>query len=79
MLISTIARETSTLLDSSAIFSRMNESVLFYVNGRAAEPWARVNAPPTQDDDQQQRNCDDEPSEHKLSLRAVTRFRGENG
>jgi hypothetical protein len=64
-------RRTFRPLDSSAVVPRMNESVLFYVNCAAAEPWARVNAPPTQHDDQQQRDSDNEPSKHEASLRAV--------
>jgi hypothetical protein len=58
-------------LDPAAVVSRMCEPLLLHVNS-VAEPWARVRAPPTQDDDQQQRDSDNEPSTHKTSLRPVT-------
>jgi hypothetical protein len=55
-------------LDPSAVVSRMNEPVLLNVNSVTAEPWARVNAPPAQHDDQQQRDSDNEPANHETSL-----------
>jgi hypothetical protein len=63
----------ASLLDPPAVVSRMDEPLLLDVDSGTAEPWPRVNAPPAQHDHQQQRDSDNEPSEHQTSLRAGPR------
>ena len=43
----------------------MDEPLLLKVHSARADPRARVNAPPTQQDDQEQRDPDNEPSKHE--------------
>ena len=57
-------------LDPAAVVWRMNESTLLNVDSATAKPRARVNAPPAEHDDQQQRDSDNEPSAHRMSLHA---------